>query len=82
MDQLSDFKPLAKVTLPNIGDIPCSGLTLIVGPNSSGKSQFLRDLYSRLCGEPRELVVALAVGINKPVKGMLKRSLTKIIKSI
>lgn len=66
MDQLSDFKPLAKVTLPNIGDIPCSGLTLIVGPNSSGKSQFLRDLYSRLCGEPRELVVALAVGINKP----------------
>lgn len=66
MDHLSEFKPLSKVTLPNVGDLPCSGLTLIVGPNSSGKSQLLRDLYSRLCGEPRALVVALEVGVNKP----------------
>jgi hypothetical protein len=66
MERLSDFKPLAKVTLPDVGDIPCSGLTLIVGPNSSGKSQFLRDLYQRLCGERRTLVVALDVQVNKP----------------
>jgi len=66
MDRLSDFKPLAKVTLPDVGDIPCSGLPLIVGPNSSGKSQFLLDLYQRLCGERRTLVVASDVQVNKP----------------
>jgi hypothetical protein len=66
MDHLSEFKPLAKVTLPDIGDIPCAGLTIIVGPNSSGKSQFLRDLYQRLCGEQRALVVATDVRVNKP----------------
>jgi hypothetical protein len=66
MDRLSDLKLLAKVTLPDVGDIPCSGLTLIAGPNSSGKSQFLRDIYQRLCGEPRNLVVALDVQVNKP----------------
>src|ERR1700730_11939577 len=66
MDRLSDFKPLAKVALPDVGDIPCSGLTLIVGPNSSGKTQLLADLYCLLCGEPRDLVVASDVQINKP----------------
>jgi hypothetical protein len=66
MDRLSDFKPLAKVSLPDVGNIPCSGLTLVVGPNSSGKSQFLRDLYQRLCGEERALVVASDVQLNKP----------------
>ena len=49
-----------------MGDIPCSGLTVIVGPNSSGKSQLLQDLYLRLCGEPRGLVVASKVRLNKP----------------
>src|ERR1700733_12804114 len=66
MKRLSDFKPLAKVSLPGIGDIPCAGLTLIVGPNSSGKSQFLQDLFLRVCGEPRDLVVASEIRLNKP----------------
>jgi hypothetical protein len=66
MDRLSDFKPLEKVTLPDIGDLQCSGLILIVGPNSSGKSQLLQDLYLRICGEPRSLVVAKEVRIGKP----------------
>lgn len=66
MNRLSDFKPLEQVTLPEIGDLRCSGLILIVGPNSSGKSQFLQDLFSRLCGKPRSLVVATEILINKP----------------
>ncbi len=66
MVRLSEFKPLAKVSLPNIGDIACSGLSLFVGPNSSGKSHFLLDLYNRLCGMPRKLVVAEDVRVNKP----------------
>jgi hypothetical protein len=66
MEHLSDFKPLESVTLPDIGDLRCSGLILIVGPNSSGKSQLLQDLYLRLCGEPRSLVVATDVRVSKP----------------
>src|SRR5437899_2540146 len=66
MDRLSDFKLLARVALPEIGDIPCSGLTVIVGPNSSGKSQFLLDLYQHLTGERRKPVVASDVQVNKP----------------
>jgi hypothetical protein len=66
MNRLTDFKPLAEVTLPNVGHIPCSGLTLVVGPNSSGKTHFLTDLYFRLCGEPRNVVVASDMRINKP----------------
>jgi hypothetical protein len=66
MKHLSDFKPLKKVSLPGIGDLKCAGLTLIVGPNSSGKSQLLQDLYLRLSGEPRTLVVAEDIEIDKP----------------
>ena len=66
MDHLSDFKPLERVRLPDIGDLRCSGLTLIVGPNSSGKSQLLQDIFLRLSGEPRSLVVATDVRISKP----------------
>ena len=61
MDQaVEDFKPLDRVALPDIGDIRCSGLIVVVGPNSSGKSQLLQDIYLRLSGEPRALVVACA----------------------
>lgn len=44
----------------------CSGLIVIVGPNSSGKSQLLQDVYRRLSGEPRQLVVAADIQIEKP----------------
>lgn len=66
MERLSDFKPLDRVSLPDIGDLQCSGLILVVGPNSSGKSQLLQDLYLRLSGEPRALVVATDIQVNKP----------------
>src|SRR5215471_14770038 len=75
MDRLSDFKPLQQVRLPGIGDIKCSGLTLIVGPNSSGKTQFLRDLQLRLAGEPRTLVVATEIRMIKPEFEPLMRCL-------
>ena len=61
-----EFNPLERVTLPDMGDLKCSGLVLVVGPNSSGKSQFLQDMYLRLCGEPRALVVAELINIGKP----------------
>jgi hypothetical protein len=66
MKRLSDFKPLRLVELPDIGQIPGLGLTLIVGPNSAGKTRLLNDLNSRLCGEPRAPVVASRIDLNKP----------------
>ncbi|MDO8750872.1 MAG: AAA family ATPase [Dehalococcoidia bacterium] len=75
MNHLSDFKPLARVELPGIADLRCSGLTIIVGPNSSGKSQFLKDLYARLSGDPRKLIVAKEVLLNKPEFGPLMECL-------
>ncbi len=65
MDSLSEYKPLERVSLPVLGDVQCSGLILVVGPNSSGKSQLLQDLYQRICGEPRSLVVAEQVTIRR-----------------
>src|SRR5229473_4354065 len=66
MKRLSDFKPLRLVELPDIGTIPGLGLTLIVGPNSAGKTRFLNDLNSRLCGDPQSSVVATRIELNKP----------------
>ena len=64
--KLSDFKPLSRVSLPGLGDLALSGLTVLVGPNSSGKSQLLQDMYRRISGEPRKLVVADNIQISKP----------------
>lgn len=75
MDRLSDFKPLERVTLPGIEELRCSGLTILVGPNSSGKTQFLRDLSLRLSGEARQLVVATEVCLSKPEFEPLMRCL-------
>ena len=66
MKKLSDFKPLRQVTLPGLGDLECSGLIVLVGPNSSGKSQLLQDIYGRISGTPRPLVVASDIQIEKP----------------
>jgi hypothetical protein len=66
MERLTDFKPLERVVLPELGELDCTGLILVVGPNSSGKSQFIKDLYHRISGEFRRLVVAQQVDVKKP----------------
>lgn len=66
MEKLSDFKPLKRVVLPGMGELSCAGLTVIVGPNSSGKSQLLRDIKGKVVGEARDLVVASDIEIEAP----------------
>jgi hypothetical protein len=65
VENVSDFKPFQSLSLPDLGDIRCEGLIVIVGPNSSGKSQLLQDMYLRLTGSPRTLVVATDIQLNK-----------------
>jgi ABC-type phosphate/phosphonate transport system ATPase subunit len=66
MNNLNDFKPIEYLDLPGLGEIDCSGLILIVGSNSSGKSQLLKDIYHRVLGGQRELVVAKKIDVRKP----------------
>jgi hypothetical protein len=66
MQQLSDYKPMESISLPGVGSLQCSGLILVVGPNSSGKSHLLQDIYLRLTGQPRSLVVLTDIRIVKP----------------
>lgn len=63
MASLAEFSPLDTLELPGIGKVDSTGLILIVGPNSSGKSQLLRDIHQRVSGEPRTLVVASTVAV-------------------
>ena len=64
--KLSDFKPLKRLVLPDLGELDASGLTIFVGPNSSGKTQLLRDIRFRTTGEIRELVVATELDVESP----------------
>ena len=64
MEKLTDFKPLQRLGLPDLGELLCSGLIIIVGPNSSGKSQLLRDINQKISGNPRDLIVAEALELS------------------
>jgi hypothetical protein len=66
MSKLSDFKPLKRIRLEGVADVDVSGLVVIVGPNSSGKSRLLRDIYERIGGNPQALVVAQDIELDPP----------------
>lgn len=58
--------PVRSISLPGLDDpIDLSGLIVVVGPNSSGKSQLLHDLDSAVLGKKRNLVVLSAVSFRE-----------------
>jgi energy-coupling factor transporter ATP-binding protein EcfA2 len=63
---LSEFNPLVSLSIPGVGEIKPGGLVVIVGPNSSGKTQLLQDIHLRLVGQPRPFVVCQTVQLRKP----------------
>ncbi|MCO4098425.1 MAG: hypothetical protein HEQ38_03295 [Gemmatimonas sp.] len=73
MSRLSDFKPIQTLSIPGADALDTSGLILIVGPNSSGKSQLLRDIHHRVTGAPRTPVVASEIALGSlEVESLLK----------
>ena len=58
--------PIHSVDLPGVPDVELQGLIVVVGPNSSGKTQFIHDLNETVCGRRRQLVVASAVSFRPP----------------
>jgi ABC-type cobalamin/Fe3+-siderophores transport system ATPase subunit len=77
MTRLAKYAPIETLALPQIGSLDCSGLIVIVGPNSSGKSQLLRDIHLRVTGEPRVLVVADEIRVKQLPYESLLRDLTE-----
>lgn len=66
MATILDFNPLKSIAVPNVGRIEPKGLVLVIGPNSAGKTQFLRDIQSRMLGQDRNLVVCDDIEIVRP----------------
>lgn len=66
MPRLVDFNPLKSIAVPNVGCVEPKGLVLVIGPNSAGKTQFLRDIQGRLLGQTRKLVVCSDIEISRP----------------
>ena len=58
--------PLKSIAVPNIGTMQPRGLTVVIGPNSSGKTQFLKDIQARLLGQSRKLVVCEKIDLERP----------------
>jgi len=58
--------PVRAIDLPGVPDLSLRGLIVLVGPNSSGKTQLLHDIDDTVCGRPRQLVVASAVAFRQP----------------
>jgi uridine kinase len=51
--------------VPNVGQLATAGLTLVVGFNPSGKTQFLKDIHSRFLGNyNRDLVVCDSLDVD------------------
>jgi hypothetical protein len=66
MNTVVDFNPLASVAIPNVGFVNPRGLIVVIGPNSSGKTQMLKDIEARLLGIPRKSIVCDAIEITRP----------------
>lgn len=66
MPTIAELNPLKSIAIPNVGRIEPKGLVLVIGPNSAGKTQFLRDIQGRMLGQPRKLVVCDDVSIGHP----------------
>lgn len=59
------YRLIENVKVPG-ATIDATGLVLVVGPNSSGKTQLLKDVHSVLTGQKRDFVVAKQIPIRKP----------------
>jgi len=65
MPSVFECNPLKSIAIPNVGRIDPRGLVLVIGPNSSGKTQLLKDINGRMLGQPRKLVVCDEVEIER-----------------
>jgi len=58
--------PIHTIDIPGVPGLEMRGLIVVVGPNSSGKTQLLYDINETVCGRHRDLVVASGITFRKP----------------
>ena len=63
---LSDYNPLKLISLPGVELANPEGIIVIVGPNSSGKTLFLRDIERFLLAGVCEHIVCKRIVVRKP----------------
>src|SRR4051812_12665695 len=66
MSKLSEYNPLRVIELAGATIKNPKGLVVVVGPNSSGKTLFLRDIRNYLTTGNPQFVVCRAMAANKP----------------
>ena len=66
-----DTSPVSSVRLPGMPEgLQLKGLIVVVGPNSSGKTNLLRDIHAAASGLQRDFVVAAEIGLRKAAPGV------------
>ncbi|MCH8043032.1 MAG: ATP-binding protein [Planctomycetes bacterium] len=58
--------PLKSLAVKNVGSIEPRGLIVIVGPNSSGKTRFLKDIQAEVIGEVQQSIVCSQIEVELP----------------
>jgi AAA domain, putative AbiEii toxin, Type IV TA system len=53
--------PIASVSLPGISVLPLTGLIVLVGANSSGKTTLLKEIHAAASGQEKNLLVSDAI---------------------
>src|SRR6266581_1873813 len=66
MTALADYNPILTVALPGTELNKPKGLVVVVGPNSSGKTLFLRDIEGAVVGIGQRPIVCSGIRLEKP----------------
>src|SRR5439155_23645390 len=72
MSKIAEYSPLQAIKVPSLAtEVEPEGLIVIVGPNSSGKTHFLRDVAKAVMGTETSLVVCESVALQPPTDGKI-----------
>jgi hypothetical protein len=66
MSALTEYNPLKAIQVPGAAIPDPEGLIVVIGPNSSGKTLFLRDIENYLTGAKNEPIVCESITAKKP----------------
>jgi ABC-type cobalamin/Fe3+-siderophores transport system ATPase subunit len=70
MSFIKDYNPLSTIKVRGLDEVVAAkGLVVIVGPNSSGKTRFLRDIELALLGSRDQPIVCENIRIQGPTSG-------------
>lgn len=64
-NDIFNYNPIESITLNGIENLTLQGLTIVVGPSSSGKTQLLHDLEMVMQGQERDLVICKKIRFRK-----------------